>query len=71
VYKINFAYAGDPVYNIVSQFIISGRIAYGPAEKRIYADRAAGSYSDHYASYGDIDAGIAAGQETGTSDNLS
>jgi len=44
-----------------SQIIIRGRIAYDPAEKRIYADRAAGGYRDHCFIAVDIDAGIAEG----------
>jgi len=54
----------------ISQIIISGRIAYGPAEKRIYVNRAAGGYRNYCTAYGDIDAGIAEGQKTGTSHNL-
>jgi hypothetical protein len=56
---------------IVLQFITRGRIAYEPAKKRIYVNRAAGGYRHYCAAYGDIDAGIAKGQEAGTGRNLS
>ena len=45
------------------QFITRGKSSYEPAKKRIYVNRAAGGYRHYCAAHGDIDAGIAKGQE--------
>ena len=55
---------------LASQIINSGRIANGPAQKRIYTDRAAGGYRNHCFIDVDINAGLAKGQEAGTGHDL-